>query len=806
MFVKIIKRIVVALVLCLAVVGGYALLKKAPQLNVPSEDIGYLEEIGISASESATDEGLSGAHGLVQGVPPLVSPSQIQGSNVPPGSFGIPTSLSSPAPLPLTGSETPGLTPEPQTPPFTATSEAPPFTATSEAPPFTATSEAPTFIATSEAPTFTATSEAPPFVAAYSEPVIASPFAIPDPAQTIPTSSAPSQPVPIQQVPFLPVPNQQVPILPVPNQQVPVSSLPNQQVPNQPISNQQVPVSSLPNQQVPVSSLPNQQVPVPSLPNQQVPVPSLPNQQVPVSSLPNQQVPISSIPNQTVPLQSVPIVPMLPLQTPIPPPSPPPDKSITWDGPITEVVFVPSAEISDSWKGLGVVEHPAESLESLPKPVDPFLASVVSAPVSPPFTTQLAHTEQRTVLPNNTGKVIVSGNRVKRLPVVTEEPQKIKQTATTSTTPVTSVDFEKNTALFAASVPTNSSKRLYPQTSPLPEEKYSPFKLNDYRQTSIHTDITFAPVLPLGNEEQPMISFVPQKNEKVEKNNAKDIIPVTTVLPVEPERPTVLSETEGQLTNTKSLVTETKVIDAIPFVAVDSSPVSPTTEISEQQTVTVIRETVERFIKAQTVLIESGDTTKIRNAFVQLSRLYEHQELNAAEKAYMMPLLDRLALNVIYSRNAHILELPYVIRLGDSVDSIAQTFNLSPALLMKINGLTGARPLEPGTELKVVVGHFDAKISAEHRELTLILGGLYAGRFPVALGERIEHLRGEFYIISKTDTWNEKSLTLNNGVVLYGTDRPQPGDPLATTVRFTQKDAKELFDILTEHSVIVFED
>lgn len=710
---KIAKRIVVALVLCLAVVGAYALLKKAPQLNVSTEDIHYLQEVGISASESATDEGLSGAHGSVEGAPPLVLPPQIQGSNTPPCSFGIPSSsFSSPAPLlPAAGSETPALT-------------------------------ATVLTTTTEAPPFAVNSEAPPFVPANPATVTASPFVIPNSVQPAPPPSVPPQ------------------------------------------------------------------------------------------TIPNQPIPV-----QPVPVQTIPLPPPPPIQTPIPPPvqSHPPDKPVSWDGPITEVVFIPSTENSDSWRVSGVTEHPAEPseslkpLESLPKPVDPFLASVVSAPavapaitpvvvpVSPPFTKPepLISAGQGTVSPDNNnnswvkdGNVAVSGSRIKRLPVVTEEPQEIKQTVAVP------VDSAKNTTLFTNPVPTNSPKRLYSQTSPLPEEKYPPFKPNDYRQTSIHTDVVFAPVPPLGkgNEERPMISFVPQKPEKTEKTAAKEILPVTSTFPIEPERATatIKPKTEKPVTDAGGTVgeavTEAGAVDTIPFIAVESSPAVSAGEVLEQRAVPMIRETVERFIKAQTVLIESGEAAKIRNAFVQLSRLYEHQELNAAEKVYMKPLLDRLALNVIYARNAHILEPPYIIRLGDSIDSIAQTFDLSPALLMKINGLTGARPLEPGTELKVIAGHFDAKISAEHRELTLILGGLYAGRFPIALGERIEHLRGEFYVSSKTDTWNEKSLMLNNGVVLYGTDRPQPGDPLATTVRFTQQDAKELFDILTEHSVIVFED
>ncbi|MDR0705891.1 MAG: LysM peptidoglycan-binding domain-containing protein [Planctomycetaceae bacterium] len=715
---KIVKRIVVALVLCLALVGVYALLRKAPQLNVSSEDIHYLKEVGISASESASDEGLSGAHGSVQGAPPLVAPSGTQGSTTPPGSFGIPSSFSAPTPLLATGSEPPTLA----TTTAIVKTEAPPFATNSEDLPLAANSEA------------------PPFVTANSGVLTASPFAIPVPVRTPATPSVPLQQVPIQPVPPVPIQTPMPPIVPVP-----------------------------------------------------------------------------------------------------PPPSPPPDKpvtpdkSVTWDGPITEVVFVPSTDLSDQWRASGVVEHSAESFESLPKPVDPFLASAVSAPV-PVHTSEPpapAAQNQNIVSPNNNvldnvnvnvnvnvnnnlpvnkKNVSVSDNQIKRLPAVAEKPlnaetrqAKLPETSQTVTTPT---DFEKNSALFVPSIPINSPKRLYSQTSPLPDEKYPPLKSKDYRQTSIHhKDVAFVSVTPLTGEAQPMISFVPQKTEKTETNVVQESIPVTTVLPTEPEQATRMPEPDTSFVNAYTPAAEVKpIIDSIPFVAVDSSAVSPATEVPVQQTAPMIRETVERFIKAQTLLIESGDANKIRNAFIQLSRLYEHQELNEAEKASMKPLLDRLALNVIYSRNAHILEPAYTIKLGDSIDSIARTFDLSPTLLMKINGLTGARPLEPGTELKVIVGHFDAKISAGHRELTLILGGLYAGRFPIALGERIEHLRGEFYVSSKTDTWNEKSLTLNNGVVLYGTDRPQPGDPLATTVRLKQQDAKELFDILTEGSVIVFED
>ncbi|MDR0870258.1 MAG: LysM peptidoglycan-binding domain-containing protein [Planctomycetaceae bacterium] len=220
-----------------------------------------------------------------------------------------------------------------------------------------------------------------------------------------------------------------------------------------------------------------------------------------------------------------------------------------------------------------------------------------------------------------------------------------------------------------------------------------------------------------------------------------------------------------------------------------------------------VRDAVERFVRNQENVAESGETGKIREAFVQLSKFYnEHGELSSAERSLIQPVLDKLALNVIYSRSSHILEPEYTVREGDTTDSIAEAFDLTAAILMKINGLTGARPLEPGTKLKVLIGPFDAKISVQRQELTLVLGGLYAGRFTAALGERVEGLRGEFYIKTKTDTWNEKVLTLNNGVTFCGRDRQQPNDAQETAVRFTKQDAKELFDILSEHSVIVFED
>jgi len=210
----------------------------------------------------------------------------------------------------------------------------------------------------------------------------------------------------------------------------------------------------------------------------------------------------------------------------------------------------------------------------------------------------------------------------------------------------------------------------------------------------------------------------------------------------------------------------------------------------------LVRETIERFVQSQQQLAESGDPNSIRQAFIQLSQLYELDQLESSERAIMRPILDRLALQVIYARETHILEPPYRVKPGETVESIANDFNLPPVLLRKINGLAMSQELTAGTTLKVVYGQFDARISIQRKELTLLLGGLYAGRFSFTLpDENIPVRSGEFYVTNRAD----RMVALNNGWVL-ATDYAR-----APTIVFADKDAKEIFDILSEQSVIVVE-
>ena len=63
-------------------------------------------------------------------------------------------------------------------------------------------------------------------------------------------------------------------------------------------------------------------------------------------------------------------------------------------------------------------------------------------------------------------------------------------------------------------------------------------------------------------------------------------------------------------------------------------------------------------------------------------------------------------------------------------------YDVSPALLAKINGIRDPQQLQPGMELKVFHGPFDAVIDLNRYELTLFLKDRYAGRFTIGIGRR----------------------------------------------------------------------
>lgn len=148
--------------------------------------------------------------------------------------------------------------------------------------------------------------------------------------------------------------------------------------------------------------------------------------------------------------------------------------------------------------------------------------------------------------------------------------------------------------------------------------------------------------------------------------------------------------------------------------------------------------------------LTQADERTTAEIHLQLSRLYGNPGLSGEQTRELADLLDQLAGMVIYSRQ-HVLEPSYTVRPGDSLPMIAQRYNVPDRLLAKINGIRDREDnLEPGRQLKVIRGPFDAVVSLDRYELVLMLGGYYAGRFPIGIGRDQPRLEGSFVVKAKT--------------------------------------------------------
>jgi hypothetical protein len=178
---------------------------------------------------------------------------------------------------------------------------------------------------------------------------------------------------------------------------------------------------------------------------------------------------------------------------------------------------------------------------------------------------------------------------------------------------------------------------------------------------------------------------------------------------------------------------------------------------------------------------KSLDERKFAEALLALSSLYNDPNLPplpAEQKKQLDDLLGKLAGTVIYSRQ-HFLEKPYVVQPGDTLDKIAQQCRIPWQLLGRINGLLSPngdvndneskdRPLPVGSEMKVLHGPFEAVVNLSRHELTLMLDGRYAGRFPIGVGRDQANLEGDYTVRDKTP-----NPTYRGADVQYGAGDPR---------------------------------
>ena len=218
-------------------------------------------------------------------------------------------------------------------------------------------------------------------------------------------------------------------------------------------------------------------------------------------------------------------------------------------------------------------------------------------------------------------------------------------------------------------------------------------------------------------------------------------------------------------------------------------------------------------------MVTNGD---IRNALKTLSPYYE-ADLTQAQKIQMLDWLDQLAGKVIYSTEHLLSPNAYVVQANDTLESIAQKWNVPPQLIFNVNSSKIGTPsnLLPGTELKIIEGPFNAVINLERQELTLFLQGMYAGRFNIEIGQDgqgIDH--GSFIVeqksLGKNYSVNGQSIAagtpenpygkywigLNSNVSIHESN-PLPGQvDTRGSIRLATKDAADVFGILSNGSQV----
>jgi hypothetical protein len=211
--------------------------------------------------------------------------------------------------------------------------------------------------------------------------------------------------------------------------------------------------------------------------------------------------------------------------------------------------------------------------------------------------------------------------------------------------------------------------------------------------------------------------------------------------------------------------------------------------------------------------LEAG---QLASALRQLSACYDQPQLSPGEQQQLNQVLDQVAGTVVYSTQ-HLLEPPYEVQAGERLEDIAERYNVPWRLLAKINGIDDPQSLRPGERLKMLRGPFNATISLEKRQLTLMLAdGSYAGRFAIGLGGEHPAREGVYAVSDKVinpvyhgrdraiaaddpnNPLGERWIGLGPDMGIHGTNRPENigRTDLPGSISLSPRDVEDVYDIL----------
>lgn len=192
-------------------------------------------------------------------------------------------------------------------------------------------------------------------------------------------------------------------------------------------------------------------------------------------------------------------------------------------------------------------------------------------------------------------------------------------------------------------------------------------------------------------------------------------------------------------------------------------------------------------------------------ALRELSKWYGNTAVPPEDEPHLIELLSQLAGTVIYSRDPW-LGPPYQVRVGESLESIAQQDQVPWQLLAKINGLQNPNGLLPGEKLKIVHGPFQAQLNVRQGWLALFVDGLYAGRFRVQATDPVTKPDGDYPVVKfsagQLGAGGNQAPYISLGGDLHLRVPEDALPPGVTAIRINRQDMDDVFDMLSERSQV----
>jgi len=205
---------------------------------------------------------------------------------------------------------------------------------------------------------------------------------------------------------------------------------------------------------------------------------------------------------------------------------------------------------------------------------------------------------------------------------------------------------------------------------------------------------------------------------------------------------------------------------------------------------------------------------RYREALLALTAFYNDPVIPNEQREELLGWLDALAAKVVYS-SEHLMAPAYVASRNETLYTISEKYHVPYLLLKNINGVRDPELILTGTKLKVVPGPFRAEVDLARSEITVFVQNLYAGRFPFSLGN--EPARpGEYTVRSKDPAKSYPSpqgmlapkdprnpygglvIILDNEVCIHGSPSDAYANQRAGCIGLAQRDAEDLFAILSE--------